>query len=400
MMMAFFSSITGSYILALAMYALIFKILFIPFTIKQQKNQIKMAGLAPKIQLIKAKYKGRTDQRSMQKQQEEIMELQQKEGYNGCSGCLPMLIQLPIIMLLYAVIQSPLTYIASETDVVKEYNERYDDSSYVTPSEIETFYGDAIYKKNEDGSLYTDENGNRVRIEIDPVAKLYTVFGLENTDAKSEIALISKIYEAVYNEDGSVNEGYIADVERCGIDWESVPNFRLFGTNLAETPNITKPSVIIIIPFLAAISSWFSMWLTRKLNGGGAPGAAAQDEQTAKSMKIMDLVMPLMTLFIAFNFSGMLGLYWVLQSILGLIQSLIIAKVMPIPKFTEEQIRELHKQEKEVEKAARAAAKNTRHRSLHYIDEEDYEELPEAPQSESAKKKGTSLSGDAPEIKD
>lgn len=398
MMMAFFSSITGSYILALAMYALIFKILFIPFTIKQQKNQIKMAGLAPKIQLIKAKYKGRTDQRSMQKQQEEIMELQQKEGYNGCSGCLPMLIQLPIIMLLYAVIQSPLTYIASETDAVKEYNERYDDSSYVTPEDIESFYGDAIYKKNEDGSLYTDENGNKVRVEIDPVAKLYTVFGLENTDAKSEIALIGKIYDAVYNEDGSVNEGYIADVERCGIDWESVPNFRLFGTNLAETPNITKPSIIIIIPFLAAISSWFSMWLTRKLNGN--PAGAAQDEQTAKSMKIMDLVMPLMTLFIAFNFSGMLGLYWVLQSILGLIQSLIVAKVMPIPKFTEEEIRELHRQEKEVEKAARAAAKNTRHRSLHYIDEEDYEELPDAPQNESAKKKGTSLSGDAPEIKD
>ena len=44
-----------SYALALILYALVFKIVFLPFTIKQQKNQIKMAKLAPKIEVIKAK---------------------------------------------------------------------------------------------------------------------------------------------------------------------------------------------------------------------------------------------------------------------------------------------------------------------------------------------------------
>ncbi|MBO7305063.1 MAG: YidC/Oxa1 family membrane protein insertase, partial [Clostridia bacterium] len=66
----------NSYALALILYALVFKIVFLPFTIKQQKNQIKMAKLAPKIEVIKAKYKGRTDQVSKQKLQQEIMELQ------------------------------------------------------------------------------------------------------------------------------------------------------------------------------------------------------------------------------------------------------------------------------------------------------------------------------------
>ena len=74
-----FSSITGgSYALALLLYALVFKILFLPFSIKQQKNQIKMAKLTPKIELIKAKYKGRTDRPTTQKMQQEIMELQRK----------------------------------------------------------------------------------------------------------------------------------------------------------------------------------------------------------------------------------------------------------------------------------------------------------------------------------
>ena len=74
-MLSWFDSITGSYALALLLYALVFKIVFIPFSIKQQKNQIAMAKLAPKMELIKAKYKGRNDQVTLRKQQEEIMDI-------------------------------------------------------------------------------------------------------------------------------------------------------------------------------------------------------------------------------------------------------------------------------------------------------------------------------------
>ena len=110
-MLAWFSDITGSYALALLLYALIFKILFLFFSIKQQKNQIAMAKLAPKIEMIKAKYRGRNDQATLRKQQEEIMALQQKEGYSVFSGCLPLLLQLPIIMILYQVIRKPLSFL-------------------------------------------------------------------------------------------------------------------------------------------------------------------------------------------------------------------------------------------------------------------------------------------------
>ena len=111
----------GKYVFGLLLYALLFKLLFLPFSIKQQKNQIKMAELTPKIELIKAKYKGRTDQVTMQKQQQEIMELQQKEGYNPMSGCLPLLIQMPIIIFLYNVIRRPLSYIAGVGSNVIEF---------------------------------------------------------------------------------------------------------------------------------------------------------------------------------------------------------------------------------------------------------------------------------------
>ena len=190
----------------------------------------------------------------------------------------------------------------------------------------------------------------------------------------------------------------IDHIESLGIKYDTIPDFRVFGLNLANTPSITSPSLLIIIPILAAAASWLSMWLTRKLNKTGL--TTPQDEQTQQSMRMMDLIMPLMTLFIAFGFSAMLGLYWIYQSILGIIQSLILHKLMPIPKYTEEELKAMRKAKKAEEKAQKNAIKaQPKYKSLHYIDEDDYEELPEIKTSNQGKKP-MGGSGDRPEIKD
>ena len=339
----FSTAMGGSYALALVLYALVFKILFLPFSIKQQKNQIAMAKLTPKIAVIRAKYKGRNDQATMQKQQQEIMELQQKEGYSPLSGCLPLLLQLPIIIFLYNVIRSPLSYIGKFT--------------------------------------------NEVIVDVHML-----VNGLSEAAAFNsidQIALVSKIneYIATYGQDGLLN---------MGLDISKIPNFTVFGIDLAQTPSIPNFSWLVIIPVLAALSSWFSMWITRKLNNTGFQ--TAQDAQAQASMRVMDIMMPAMTLFMAFNFSGMLGLYWVFQSILSVIQTIILSKAMPLPKYTEEQLKEMRKAEKAAEKAQREALKNQpKFKSLHYIDEDDYDELPDVKKNDTQKKP----SGiDIPDIKD
>ena len=386
-MLSFFDSITTSYAIALIFYALIFKIVFLPFSIKQQKNQIKMAKLTPKIELIRAKYRGRTDQVTMQKQQQEIMDLQQKEGYSPLSGCLPLLIQLPIIMLLYTVIQNPLSYIAKTSDAFDEYNSNYSNPEWVVENHdfLNPTYFPEIVELDENGDFVKYE---RAITQKDVVNALRIKYGVDSK--AGEISIIN----AIYNDDNS-------DVIReIGLDPDTIPNFMLFGVNLATTPSIKDFSLLVLIPVLAAISSWFAMWIARKMNNTGMQTQA--DAQSQASMKIMDLVMPLMTLFIAFNFSAMLGLYWIFQSLLGIVQSLILAKAMPLPKYTEDELREMRRQQKEVEKAQRQAAKlQPKHKSLHYIDEDDYDELPTAPSSESAKDtKNTAMGGDIPEIKD
>ena len=330
-MLSWFSSLfAGKYVFGLLIYALLFKVLFLPFAIKQQKNQIKMAMLAPKIELIKAKYKGRTDQPTMQKQQQEIMELQQKEGYNPMSGCLPLLLQMPIIIFLYKIIRGPLSYICG-----------------FSAEEIET---------------------------------ITSVIGSTQID---EIQLVGEIGK--YTGDG---------LAQFADRLTKLPDMYLLGVNLADTPSLKNMSILVLVPVIAAVLTWASMALARKWNAN--PATQAQNDQMNSSMKMMDLMMPAMTLWMAFSFSGMMGIYWIYQSALGILQSYLIAKAMPLPKFSEEELREMRKAQKDAEKTQRSAAKNApKYRSLHYIDDEDYDTLPELNTDKKADNKGEM---DIPEI--
>lgn len=345
-MLAFFSNIFGGYYaFALLIYALIFKIVFLPFSIKQQKNQIKMAKLQPQIELIKAKYKGRTDQPTMQKMQQEILEFQQKEGYSPFSGCLPMILQMIIIIPLYNIIRNPLTYICKLEDSAVQ-------------------------------AIHQIVNKAEAVIEFKSI---------------NQISLISQIQSF----------GDRAAIEAQGLDFSTLPRFDLFGLNLAEVPSLINISWLVLIPVLAAALTWLSMFLTRKWNGNANPAAAAQDAQSNASMKIMDLMMPAMTLFLAFSLSGMLGVYWIYQSALGILQSFIISKAMPLPRYTEEELKEMRRAQKAAEKAQRNALKGQpKYRSLHYIDDDDYEELPELKQTEDASDKKNTAGLDIPDIKD
>ena len=197
-LLSWFSSLfDGQYVLGLILYALLFKLLFLPFSIKQQKNQIKMATLTPKIELIKAKYKGRTDQPTMQKQQQEIMELQQKEGYNPMAGCLPLLLQMPIIIFLYNVIRGPLSYICG--------------------------------------------------LSAEAITNIKEIIGANNI--ADEITLVGKINQYLEANPDGLSE-YAAQLDK-------LPVMTLFGTNLSGTPwdslsGATEFSWIVIVPVIAA----------------------------------------------------------------------------------------------------------------------------------------------------
>ncbi len=356
------TSIVGNYyVFAILLFAVVVEILMLPVAIKQQKNSIGMAKLRPAMAKIEKKYAGRTDQVTLRKKQEEIMALQQKEGYSPFSGCLPLLIQLIIVgFILYPIIQNPLRYVL---DTSAEFSNAL--VSYATAPKAAGGLGITLSSNNN-------------------VIELLTELNAGNMAGMADFALVKNGSEI------------LAHFESL-----SIPDFTLFGLEIGRVPKIAEiftltGFILILVPVLNVAIQFVSMKLTRKWSATGVP-TGAQDSQTQASMKIMDLMMPLMTLFIMFQVPALIGIYWLFRSGLSLLKSYIMKKVMPIPKYTEAELKEMEKAQKAAEKAQKEALKEQpKFRSLHYIDEEDYEELPEL----KGEQKKTKAPSDLPDIKD
>ena len=322
----------GNYVISLFLFALMVKVVMLPFSIKQQKNMIKMAKLRPKFMLIEQKYKGRNDQTTLRKKQEEMMALQQNEGYSPLAGCLPMLIQLPVIFGLYMVIRLPLKYISHLAD-------------------------DVIM--------------NLANI-AHSIEDTFTV--AEKVSNLDQIRLISIIKHHPDSFSGIVNAA-------------DLPNFSFFGgtLDLGESPSFQFTAtvgfwILFLIPFVAGALQLLTMKISRRVNSNGNPMMEMQGQDQQLSMKIMDYIMPLMTVFIGFTLSGAIGLYWIYQSIVGIIQILLLAKFMPLPTYTEEEIKAIQRAIKANKGAVpgREGIRTTsvdadgKPRSLHYDDGDDY----------------------------
>ncbi len=284
--LGFFEQITGHYLLALLIFALLVKLIMLPFGIKQQKNSIKQAHVRPKEMAIRNsnKYKGRTDQPTQQKMQQEIMELYQQEGYNPASGCLPLLIQMPILLILYNVVISPLKHLCGYTAEM-----------------INTIAG------------YLVGNG---------------VTGITVKDGVFSGRDIDLIKHIAQNLDG-IN-GALAEANLEQIILEDLPNFSLFGDPTALAVNPTWLSWLVLIPILNFTFTMLSTFVSRKLTF-----QPMQNEQQG-NMKFMNIFMAGMTAFIAFGVPAAIGIYWMFNNILGILQQFLLAKAMPLPKFTEE----------------------------------------------------------------
>lgn len=360
--MRLFDSFTQSYALSLLLFAILIKVIFIPLGIKQQKNQIKMASLRPKEAVIKKKYAGRTDRATQQKMQQELMELQQKENASPLSGCLPLLIQMVFIIILYQIIRNPLTYICQMSK-------------------------DAIV-----------ELAGQIGYTVGNAAVT-----LENVGKIDQISMIAQIPQSV--RDSLPALANLPNFNFIGLDLSMTPmlvwnNFIGKGdmTIFGGVPTIANVILYAIIPVICFLSQVLTMKLTRKFT---YQSQAMQAEQGANgcSTQMMDWSMPLLSLFFCFTFPLAIGLYWIYQNILSFAQTVILAKTMPIPVLTEEDY-------KRAEKEMKAKGYDTKRadlprvRSLHHIDDEDYETLPDAPKDGA---KGTSqplLNGEKVPVKD
>ena len=168
-----------------------------------------------------------------------------------------------------------------------------------------------------------------------------------------------------------------ADLLPEGTTAASLPNFNLAGSflDLSNTPsfgslNTAEGRWLLLIPVLTFAAAFFSMKITRRFTY-----QPQTDDQTALSMKIMDLTMPLFSVWIAFTVPAVVGLYWVYQNLLTALRQVILYKLFPLPVFTEEDYKAA---EREMNgRLSKAEKKKQKVHSLHNIDDE----IPDTPEN-------------------
>ncbi len=160
--------------------------------------------------------------------------------------------------------------------------------------------------------------------------------------------------------------------------FERVPNFNLFGLNLGETPNVHNFGWLWLIPVLTFGVYFASMKLNRKLT---YQPTNANDPQVGCSNNIMDFSMPLMSVWISFMVPAVIGVYWIFKSVLTTLKQFIMFRLMPLPKFTEEDYKKAEKEMNGKKKAGNRGyvSNGTKPRSLHHIDDDDEEPAPPKP---------------------
>ncbi|MGM9636687.1 MAG: YidC/Oxa1 family membrane protein insertase [Eubacteriales bacterium] len=331
--LGFFNSITGNYLLAIFLFALLFKIILVPFSVKQQKNQVKQARLQPKVAAIRKKYAGKTDAETQQKINQETQELYSSEGFSPFAGCLPLLLQFPIILALYYVIRNPLQYICGVS------------------KEAVNVILEAVKALNE-GATVNDSLQAMTYLKGDGFAQVQ-----------------AKVVELA----GDVDVSSFTSLAE-----KDLPDFSLFGLNfdLSVTPSYAF-NWYLLIPVLTFVILFLSTKLTRKLS------YVPQQETPGCSNWILDLAMPAMSTYFTFMFPALLGVYWMFNNILGVLQQVVLRALFPAPKFTEEDYKAAERAMKG--KGGKTMATDSRvvpgkkYVSLHHIDDDDPVDLPVLP---------------------
>ncbi len=253
----------NSYGLSLLLFALVIKLILLPFSMKSKKGTMKTARLQPKLKELEKKYAG-----NKEKYNEEVQKLYKENDVKMLGGCIWSLIPLPILLALYSIIRQPLTYIMQ---LSKE--------------------------------------------QISAVSGILTSLGktVANPDSTyGQIEIAQQIFENF-------------NTVKAAVPQVTKLDFNFFGINLAATPdykvifsgNITWAALgLFLIPIVSAVLAYVSTKISMM--------GSAQTEQ--QNMKSMTLMAPIMSLWIGFIMPAGLGIYWIGTSLFAMIQDYILAK--------------------------------------------------------------------------
>ena len=299
--------------LSIILFTLVIYIFMTPLQIKQQKFSKLNSIMQPEIQKIQKKYKGKKDQESMMKQNEEVTAVYQKYGVSPTGSCVQLLVQMPILLALYQVIYHIPGYIAGVREVFTGLAtkimsvEGFSDiiSKFLTDNKI-SMYGIAP------NMTFTKET------TIDFLYKL-TPSQMESFADVSQFSGFADLFADVSEKATHMNR--FLNLNISDTPWAIIQS----GWSQGNAAGYLLVFAAIMIPFLA----WFTQWLNYKLMPQPQNQNDNQPPSTMEaSMKSMNTVMPIMSAIFCFSFPVGIGIYWIIGAVIRSVQQVVLNKHM------------------------------------------------------------------------
>ena len=295
--------------IAIILFTIVIYALLTPTQIKQQKWSKMMTVIQPELQQIQKKYANKKDQASQMKMNEETMALYQKYGVSPTGSCLPLLLQMPILMSLYQVIYYIPGYVGSVRNIFSSLADQIMNVSN---------YSDIL-------KTFVENNNIRVFASVGETLtenNIYDILYVLKPSQWDKLADISQF------------SGLSDLIARTAEDSASVNMFLSY--NITESPmdllqrGLQAGSVVmIILAVLVPVLAWFTQWLNYKL----MPQSAMADDKKKKggmeaSLRMMNTYMPIVSAFMCLSFSIGIGIYWITGALLRSIQQIVINRHM------------------------------------------------------------------------
>ena len=295
--------------LSIILFTLVTRIIMFPLSLNQQKTSKLSAVIQPEIQAIQKKYKGKTDNESMMKMNVETRAVYEKYGTSMTGGCLPLLIQFPLMIGLYQVIYKIPAYVG----LVRNY--------FDAVIEKLAGYGSSYYTNPEFAALASSQGFSNPEVFAGNSDKVVDfLYKLTSSQWDKLVSVFPNISSAVVNGENAIDaikkmQEFIGGINITYTPLNVISGF--FSGNTEFT--VISVLIAVLIPVLAGVSQWYSS----KLLTVNQP---QQDEEVpgANMMKSMNVAMPLMSLIFCFTFPLVIGIYWVVGSLFQMIQQVIM----------------------------------------------------------------------------
>ena len=307
--------------LAIILFTIVIYMIMLPLTYRQQKFSRMTPLMNPELNAIRDKYKGKQDQASMQRMNEETQMVYAKYGVNPAGSCVQLAIQMLILFPLYRVIMNIPAYVSQVKDVF-------------------TGLADQLLKTAGAQEYLTDIAKS---IQAMTISKSFT----ENT-------IIDTLYKFRPANWTGLAEQFPELSDIIAKTQKTIGGMNNFlGLDIANTPmNIIKEHATVwlviaavLVPVLAAATQWISV----KLSMAGSTQPEGTD-QMAGTMKTMNNVMPLMSAFFCLTLPVGMGIYWIMSAVVRTVQTWFINKRLEKVDMSELLKQNMEKNKKKMEK--------------------------------------------------